>query len=52
VAVAGAAARRRSQETMRAVSETVVQEVTVKAEVVVVAVSLEEQELHLRMNSW
>jgi hypothetical protein len=51
-ATAAGAARRRSQETTGAVLETLAQEVTVKAEVVVAAVSLEEHELHLRTNSW
>lgn len=47
-----AQARRRSQETLEAALGTVVPEVTVKTEVVVAAVNLEEHELHLRMNSW
>lgn len=45
-------ARRRSQETLGAALGIVVPEVTVKTEVVVAAVNLEEHELHSRMNSW
>jgi len=45
-------ARRRSQETLGAALGRVVPEVTVKTEVVVAAVNLEEHELHSRMNSW
>jgi len=45
-------ARRRSQETLGAALGIVVPEVTVKTEVAVAAVNLEEHELHSRMNSW